>query len=85
MATNQEFTNDIIAQIAVVAAKGVVQAILKERRDGDEITRCRGDTTDLKPRIAGSSPWYTFTDKVKNIYHSHKVSRAENIYVAKTI
>ena len=79
MATNQELTNEIIAQIAAVAAKAVVQAILKERRDEDEITRCRGDTTGVRPRLDRPSPLYTSTDKVKNIYHTHKISRAKKI------
>ena len=48
MATNQKFTNEIIAQIAAVAAKTVGQAILKERRDPDKITRCRGYITGVE-------------------------------------
>ena len=38
MATNQELAADIIAQIVAVAAKAVVQALLKERRDEDELS-----------------------------------------------
>ena len=85
MATNQELMNEIIAQTAAVAAKVAVQAILKERRDEDEITRCRGYTTGVRPRLDRHSPLYTFTDKVKNIYHTHNISRAKNISVTKNI
>ena len=56
---------EIIAQIVAVAAQAVVQAVLKERRDEDEITRCRGDTTGMTPRLDRHSPLYTFTGKVK--------------------
>ena len=64
MATNQELSIEIIAQIAMVAANAAVQAILKERRDEDEITRYRGDTRGMRPRLDGQSPLYTYTDKV---------------------
>ena len=50
MATNQELSIEIIAQIATVAANAAVQAILEERRDAGEITRCRGDTRGMRPR-----------------------------------
>ena len=65
MATNQELMTEIIAQIVAVTAQAAVQAILKERRNEDEITRCRGDTTGVRPRLDRHSPLYTFTDKVK--------------------
>ena len=68
---------EIIAQIVAVAAKAVVQAVLKERRDEDEITRCRGDTTDVRSKLDRHSPLYTLRDKVKNIYHTHKISTAK--------
>ena len=61
------------------------QAILAERGDGDEITRCRGDKTGVRPRIGRPSPPYTFTVKVKNIYHIPKRAKAENIHVGKNI
>ena len=32
----------------MVAANAAVQAILEERRDEDEITRCRGDTRGMR-------------------------------------
>ena len=60
METNQELLIEIIAQIAMVAANAAVQAILKERRDEDEITRCRGDTRGMRPRLDGHSPLYTY-------------------------
>ena len=85
MATNQELTNEIIAQIATVAANAVVQAILKERRDEDEIIKCRGDTRGIRPRLDGHSPLYTYTNKVKNVLHTQKISKAKNISVAKNI
>ena len=50
MATNQELSIEIIAQIAMVVATAAVQAISVERRDEDEITRCRGDTRGMRPR-----------------------------------
>ena len=65
MATNQELPIEILAQIAMVAANATVQASVKERRDEDEITRCRGDTTGMRSRLDGHSPLYTYTDKVK--------------------
>ena len=84
MALNQEYTNEIIAQIAIVTAEAVVQAILAER-DGDECTMCRGDETGVRPKLAGPSPWYTFTDDVKSIYHTGKVDKAENIHAVKNM
>ena len=53
MAMNQDYINETIAQIAMVAAKAVVQALLAERGDGDELTRCRGDKTGVRPRLGG--------------------------------
>ena len=82
---NQEYINKTIAQIAMVAAKATVQAILAERGDGDEPTRCRGDKTGLKFRLGRPSPLYTFTDKVKNSYHAHKIAKAENIHAVENI
>ena len=85
MATNQELTNELTAQIAMVAANTVVQAILKERRDEGEITRCRGDTRGMRPRLDGHSPLHTYTDKVKNVLDTWKITKANNISVAKNI
>ena len=62
-----------------------VQAILEERRDEDEITRCRGDTTGMRHKLDGHSPLYTYADKVKNLIHTQKVSKAKNIPVDKNI
>ena len=67
MATNQELPIEILAKIATVVANAAVQATVKERRDEDEITRCRGDTTGMKSRLDGHSPLYIYTDKVKNV------------------
>ena len=75
---------EIIAQIATVAGNAAVQTILEERRDEDEITRCRGDTRGMRPRQDGHSTFYTYTDKVKND-HTQKISKAKNISVAKNI
>ena len=85
MAMNQEYINETIAQIAMVATKAAVQAILAERGDGDELTRNRGDTTGVRPRLGRPSPVYTFTDKVKNIYHTHKIAKTEKIYAVENI
>ena len=84
MATNQELPIEILAQIAMVAANAAVQTIVKERRDEYEITRCRGDTRDMKSRLDGHSLLYTYTDKVKNVLHTQKIF-AKNILVAKNI
>ena len=85
MAMNQQYINETIAQIAMVATKAVVQAILAERGDGHELTRCRGDKTGVRPRLGRPLPLHTFTDKVKNIHHTHKRAKAKNIYVGKNI
>ena len=71
--------NKTIGQIDVVAAKAMVQAILVERGDGDELTRYRGDKTVVRPRLGTTSPSYTFTDEIKNIFHNCKAAKAENI------
>ena len=39
----------------------------------------------MRPRWDGLSPLYTYADKVKNILHTQKVSKAKNISVAKNI
>ena len=85
MAMNQEYINETVAQTAAVAAKAVVQAILAERRDGDECTMCRGDETGVRPKLGRPSPSYTFTDEVMDIYHTHKVAKAENIHLVKNL
>ena len=69
----------------MVAANAAVQAMLKERRDEDEITRCRGDTRDMRPRLDEHSPWYTYTDKIKNVLHTQKISKVKNVSVAKNL
>ena len=71
-------------QIAVVTAKAAVQAVMAERRDGDECTMCRGDETGMRPKLARPSPSYIFTDEVKSIYHTHKIE-AENIHMVEKI
>ena len=80
MAISQEHMNEMIAQIAAVAAPAV-HSILEEREDGngDELTRCRSVDTGMRPRLGRSSPLYTFSDKVKSIYmyHTHRVDKAE--------
>ena len=85
MATNQELLIEIIAQIAMVAANAAVQALLEERREEDEITRCRGDTRGIRPRQDRHSPLYTYADKVKNVLHTEKISKAKNISLPKSI
>ena len=83
MAINQEYINETIAQIATVAGKAVVQAILAERRDGDEHTRCRGDKAGVRPMLDGPSPTYTFTNEVMNIYNPLNKAKTENIKLLK--
>ena len=80
MAINQEYINETIAQIATVAAKVVVQAILMEIGDGDELTRHRGDEAGIRSKLGRPSPSYTFKNEVKNIYHTCNVAKAENIH-----
>ena len=73
--------NEMIAQIATVAATAAVHTILVEREDGnrDELTRCRSINTGVRPRLGRPSPSYTFSNKVKSIYvfHTHRVDKAE--------
>ena len=85
MATNQELPIEILAQIAMVAANAAVQKIVKERRDEDEITRCRGNTRGMRSRLDGHSPVYTYTDKVTSVLHTQKISKAKNSLVDKII
>ena len=85
MATNQELTIETLVQIARVASNAAVQAIVKERRDEDKVTRCRGDTRGMRARLDGHSPLYTYTDKVKNVLHTQKISKAKNSSVDKNI
>ena len=83
MTINQEYINETIAQIATVAAKAVVQAILMERVDGDELTGHRGDEASMRPKLGTPSPSYTFMNKVKNIYHTHNLAKAEDIHAVR--
>ena len=85
MTTNQELTIETLVQIARVAANAAVQAIVKERRYEDEIARSRGDTRGMSSRLDGHCPLYTYTNKVKNVLHTQKISKAKNISVAKNI
>ena len=85
MATNKELPIEILTQISMVAANAAVQATVKERRDEDEITRCRGDTRGLRSSLDGHSPLFTYTDKVKNVLHTQKISKAKNILNGKNI
>ena len=83
MATDQTYITETIAQIADVAVKEVVQAILAERGHGDELTMCRGDKAGMRSKLGRLSQSYTFTNEVKNIYHTCNVAKAENIHAAK--
>ena len=56
MATNQACRNETIAHIASVAAKAVVQAMLAERGDGDELTRCRSEEAGMRTKRGRPSP-----------------------------
>ena len=75
MAINQEYINETIVHIASVEAKAVVQAILVEGEDGDEPMRYRGKEADMRPKLAGPSPSYTFTNEVKSINHTCDVAK----------
>ena len=83
MATDQAYINETIAQIAAVAAKVVVQAILAERGDGDEFTRHRSEDTGMRPKLGGPTPTFNFTNEVKNSCQIHNIDKAENIHVLK--
>ena len=47
MANNQEISIEMIAQIAMLAAKTAVEEILERRRHEAIFTRCRGDTKNV--------------------------------------
>ena len=51
--------------------------------DGDELTKHRCDKAAMRPKLGKLSPSYTFTNEVKNIYHTHNVAKAENIQAVK--
>ena len=84
MVTGQAYINGTTAQIAAVAAKAVVQAILAERGDADELTRHRSEEAGMRPKLCGPSSTFNFTKEVKNIYHTHNLVKAENIHVVKS-
>ena len=50
MATNQELSIEIIAQVAMMTVNAAVETILEGRRDEDIITRFRGDTRGMRSR-----------------------------------
>ena len=83
MATGQAYINEIIAQIAGVAAKAAVQAVLAKRGEGDEHTRQRSEEAGVRPKLGRPSPTFNFTKEVKNIYHTHNLAKAENIHFVK--
>ena len=83
MGTNQTYITETIAQMAAVAAKAVVQAMLAER--GDEPTRHRSEEAGMRLKIVGPSPTFNFTKKVKSICQTHDIYKAESIQVLKTI
>ena len=85
MATEKEYINEIIAQIAAVAAKVVVQTILAERGDEDELTRHRCEEAGVRPKIRRPSPTFNFIKEVKNICHTHNIDKAEKIHVLKNL
>ena len=57
----------MIAKIAAVAAKAVVQAILAERGDRDELTMHISQEAGMRPKLWRPSPAFNFTKEVKNI------------------
>ena len=52
----------------MVAANAAVEAMLEERWDEDVITRWRGDTGGMRPRLNGHLLLYTYANKVKMLY-----------------
>ena len=63
MGNNKEISIEMIAQIAMLAAKTAIDEIL-ERRQEEVITRCRGVITGMKQhRHNGCSPACTYVDK----------------------
>ena len=81
MTHDQAYINETIAQIAAVAAKAVVQAILAKRGDGDEVTRKKSEETGMRPKLGRPSPTVNFTNEEKNIFQTHNIDKAENIHV----
>ena len=80
MAISQEYTNEMISQIATVAA-AAVHAILAERvnGNGDDLTRCRSVDTGVRLRLGRPSLLHISSNKVKSIYmyHTYIVDKAE--------
>ena len=83
MATEQAYINETIGQIAAVAVKAPVQAILAERGDEDELTRHRSEEAGMKPKLYRPSPTFNFKKEVKNLFHTHNIDKAENIHVSR--
>ena len=70
MANNKEISIEMIAKIAMLAAKTAIDEIL-ERKQEDIYTRCRGEITCMKwHRDNGCSPVYTYAEKVNNSLHN---------------
>ena len=78
MATSPACITETIAQIAVVAAKAVVQAMLAERGDGDELTRCRSEEAGMRPKLDKPSSTFNFTKEEKNVCQTCNIDKAEN-------
>ena len=79
MANSQRYMNETLAQIAVAAATAAVQAVFAKKGDGNKLFTCRCEVTGVRPRLDRPLPSYTFADEVKNIFHTHKAAKAENI------
>ena len=70
MAINKEISIEIIAKIAMLAAKTAVDEILEGKQE-DIYTRHRGEITGVKQhRHNGHSPIYTSAEKVNNSLHN---------------
>ena len=72
MAYNKEISIEMIAKIAMLAAKTAVDEIF-ERKQEDIYTRHKGHVTGVKQhRHNGCSPVDTYAEKVNNSLHNYE-------------
>ena len=85
MANNTEMSMEMIAKIAMVAAKTAIDKIL-ERKQEDIYTRHRGGITGMKQhRHNGHSPVDTYAEKVSNSLHNYERFKIKTKTVAKLV
>ena len=83
MANNKEISIEMIAHIAMLAAKTAVDEIL-ERRQEEVVNRCRDGITCMKQhRHNGCSPACIYADKVKNTLNNQNTYKSKNISIVK--